>query len=206
MQKPLKTLCLSNKFMDKNILFRAIIEVVGSPAEHVENTIKGYVKNLHENSRYQIIREEFGSPEKPQGQELWASFAELEVRTEKVENIVSFCFEYMPSLIEVLEPQMLQFSDVEVSLFLNDLQARLHQLGMLTKNMKLENENLKKNFGGLLKNYITVLLGKSNLSSEQLSKLTGIKQEMLEDFLDQLIDEGRIDLKEGIYFLRGKEN
>ena len=191
--------------MDKTILFRAIIEVAGSPAEHVQNTIKTYVQNLRENKQYQVVREEFGDVKKHEGEELWAAFAELEIRTDKTENIVSFCFEYMPSLIEVLEPQSLSFSDVDVSLFLNDLQARLHQLGIYSKNVKLENDHLKKNFGGLLKNYITVLLGKGNLNSEQLSGLTGIKKDMLEDFLDQLIDEGKIDLKEGIYFLRKKE-
>lgn len=191
--------------MDKNILFRAIIEVAGSPAEHIQNTIKTYVQSLKENKQYLVVREEIGEVKKHEGEDLWATFAEMEIKTEKVENIVTFCFEYMPSLIEVLKPPQLSLSDVDVSLFLNDLQARLHQLGMYSKNLKLENDYLKKNFNGLLKNYILVLLGKGNLTSEQMGGLTGIKQEMLEDFLDQLIDENKIDLKEGIYFLRKKE-
>ena len=54
--------------------------------------------------------------------------------------------------------------------------------------------------GSLLKNEIVLMLSKHNLDSEQLSKLTGVKQDALEDYLDQLIDEGRVDMKEGIYF------
>ena len=59
---------------------------------------------------------------KQEGEELWACFAEIKFSTNKVENLVSFCFDYMPSIIEVIEPKELLFSEVEVSHFLNDLQ------------------------------------------------------------------------------------
>ena len=92
--------------------------------------------------------------------------------------------------------------DNDISTFLNDLQARLHHVDMLTKHMKIETDNLKRNMSFLLKNYVLVLLNKGNLSGEQLSRLTGVAKDNLEDFLDQLIDEGKIDLKEEIYFLK----
>ena len=53
----------------------------------------------------------------------------------------------------------------------------------------------------LMKNYISVLLARKPLTSEQLSGLTGVEKDKLEDYLDVLIDEGKVDLKGDEYFL-----
>ena len=53
----------------------------------------------------------------------------------------------------------------------------------------------------LLKNYLTFLLSRKPLTSDQLSKITGVPADNLEDFLDKLIDSGKINLKEGLYSL-----
>ena len=155
-----------------------------------------------ENEDYQVVSEEYAELKKQDEQELWAGFAELEAKTANVEHLVGFCFEYMPSMIEIIEPKQLKFSDVDVSHFLNDLQAKLHQVDMVAKQVKFENDQLKKTAGGLLKNYLYVLLSRNNLSSEQLSGLTGVNKEKLEDFLDKLIDENKVGLKDGVYFAK----
>tara|TARA_Y100000310_G_scaffold338005_1_gene426522 strand:+ start:2806 stop:3375 length:570 start_codon:yes stop_codon:yes gene_type:complete len=187
--------------MEKNILFRAVVEVLGKPQEHVEKSIKDYVENLKKSKEFEVISEDFAKIKKQEEEELWSTFAELEIWTDKIENLTGFCFDYMPSLIEVIEPTELRINDREFSSFLNDLQAKLHQVDMLAKQMKMENDYLKRNMGSLLKNYLTVLLSKGDLTSEQLGRLTGIKEDKLADFLDQLIDSGKVKLKEGIYSL-----
>ena len=191
--------------MEKTIHFRAVIEVLGKPKEHVEKAMQEYVEKLRQNERYEIISEEIAKIKKQDEQELWAIFSELEIKAEKIEDLVGFCFEYMPSLIEIITPKELTFSDVDISHFLSDMQAKLHQVDMVAKQVNIENQHLKQNLSGLLKNYIQILLNKGNLTGEQLSGLTGVTKDRLEDFLDQLIDERKIDLKEGIYFLKEKE-
>ena len=188
--------------MVKPITFRAVIEVLGKPQEHVDKAIHQYVDALKASKEYTVIHEEFADIKKQEEQELWSVFAELEVKTEKLENLTSFCFEYMPSLIEVLEPQEFNLTDVHFSQFLNDLQAKLHNVDMVAKQVKLENDQLKRNMKGLLQNYIQVLLGNRRLTSTQLSQMTGVDKERIEDFLDMLIDDGKVDLEEGVYFLR----
>lgn len=188
--------------MDKNIVFRTIIEVLGKPKEHVEQSLNDYVQNLKNNANYEIVKEDFAEIKKQEKDELWACFVELEIKTAKVENITFFCFQYMPSMIEIIEPEELVFSEREFSLFLNDLQTRLHQVDFLAKQLKLENDHIKKNMVNLLKNYIIVLLYRGPQTGENLSKLTGLTQDNLEDFLDQLIDEGKIDLKDKHYFIK----
>ncbi|MEK6863095.1 MAG: hypothetical protein AABW53_00140 [Nanoarchaeota archaeon] len=188
--------------MEKNIHFRAVIEVLGKPKEHVDSALKGYIQKLKEDTHYVVIKEELADLKKHEENDLWMVFAELEIKTASLTPIIDFCFEYMPSLIEIIEPHELKISSADVSSFLNDLQAKLHGVDMLAKQLKMENQILHQTTSSLLSNYIAVLLRQNNLTSEQLSKLTGVKLDMLEDFLDKLIDGGKIDLKEGIYFLK----
>jgi transcription initiation factor IIE alpha subunit len=111
----------------------------------------------------------------------------------------------MPSTLDIIEPAEFTLKDVELTNLLNDLQAHLHRVDMVAKQVKVENDVYKNNLGSLLHNYVKVLLTKGDLSAEQLSKLTGVTKEQLEDFLDKMIDKGVIDLKKGMYTLKKKE-
>lgn len=191
--------------MPKKILFRAVVEVLGKPKEHVDSTLKGYLQKLKENSRYEVIKEDLAELKQHEESELWMAFAELEIKTSEVAEIIDFCFDYMPSLIEIVEPEELQLDSLAISSFLNDMQAKLHGVDMIAKQMKVENQITNRSMARLLSNFITILLRDHNLSSEQLSKLTGMNIDVLEDYLDKMIDEGKVDLKEGIYFLKEAE-
>lgn len=190
--------------MEQVILFRAILEVLGKPKEHVESSLKSFLQKLKGDSSYKIVHEEAAEIKKQENNEFWATFVELEIKTSDINKLVHFCFEYMPSLIEIIEPKKVSLSDTELSFFLNDLQARLHHVDMLAKHVKMENDHFQRNMAGLLQNYVTLLLKKGSLSSPTLSQLTGVDKDKLEDFLDHMIDDGRIDMKEGIYFLTEK--
>ena len=187
-----------------DVSFKAVIEVLGKPRQHVESSIKKYVENLKEEKLFEVTKEKFAEIKKQEEQDLWSAFAEIEVKTDKIENLVHFCFQYMPAMVEIISPTKFTFSDGDFTNFLNDLQSKLHSVDMVAKTMKMENDALKKTGGTLLKNYITVLLSRENMDAQQLSGLTGVDQDRLEDFLDQLIDEGKIDLKEGIYYVPQK--
>lgn len=191
--------------MEKPILFRAVIEVLGKPKEHVEEAFQSYIKDLKADKRYKIVTEDYAEIKKQEQEEMWSTFAELEIKAAKLDDLIFFCFNYMPSMIEIVEPSELMVSDVDFSKVLNDLQAKLHHLGIITKQMKAENEFLHRNMGALLKNYVHLLLSKEKMNSERLSRFTGLAKDKMEDFLDQLIDKGEIDLEEGLYSLKKKE-
>ena len=186
------------------ITFRAVVEVLGKPKEHLEESMKHYLEQLKDDKRFTIMHQESAEIKKQETQDLWAVFTELEVKTNQLENLTIFCLDYMPSLMEIVEPKQLAFTDIEFSQFLNDLQTKLHQIDLLAKHVKIENDYLKRNLGGLLGNYIQVLLKQNNLGAAQLSRLTGVAQDQLEDYLDKMMDQGKIDLKEGIYFIQEK--
>jgi len=183
------------------IIFRAIMEVLGKPQAHVEEALKGYVKKLKEDTRYKVMVEEIAPSKQQEGQEMWTTFAEIEAETGDLKNIIDFCFDYMPSMVEIIEPTEISLTDVQASMFFSDLQGKLHNVDMVAKQTKLENEHLQRNMSLLLKNYILVLLTQNNLTSEQLAKLTGVNKDKIEDFLDKLIDDKKVDLKDGVYFI-----
>ncbi len=188
--------------MIKKILFRAVVEVLGKPKEHVDATLQGYIEKLTQNSSYQVVKKDLAELKQHKESELWMAFVELEIKTAGVAEIIDFCFDYMPSVIEIIEPEELQLDSLTVSSFLNDLQAKLHGVDMVAKQMKMENQLTNQSLAALLNNYILILLHDHNFTSEQLSKFMGMKQEILEDYLDKMIDEGKIDMKEGIYFIK----
>ena len=60
--------------------------------------------------------------------------------------------------------------------------------------MKMERDMNASNLAALLKNNILVLLNNNKLTIEQLAGFTGVNADKLADYLDKLIDMGKIDL------------
>lgn len=191
--------------MEQPITVRVIIELLGKPQEHIEKTIREYVDQIKKDKAFQVQRVEFSEIKKQDQAELWAAFAELEFTTD-LSDFTSFCFQYMPSVIEVLEPRKITFTDEQASLFLNDLQARLHQVDMIAKQLNMEVQYLKKNMTGLFRNYLTVLLSNRQLTASQISTLTGVPQDAVEDYLDVLIDEKVVKMDRDKYILVQKSS
>ncbi len=132
---------------------------------------------------------------------LWSKFVELELVIKGTKKLIEFCFEYMPSSLEVLKPEHLIMSNSEISNFLNDLQARLHNVDMIVKQLKAENDFLKLNMNAVLHNSILICLKVSRLDLEQLSQITGVDKKELEIFAEKMIKENKIKKENDVYTL-----
>lgn len=132
---------------------------------------------------------------------LWSKFVELELVIKGTKKLVGFCFEYMPSSLEVLKPEHLVLTNQEISSFLNDLQARLHNVDMIVKQLKAENGFLKLNMNAVLHNAILICLKVSKLDLEQLSQVTGVDKKELEIFAEKMVKENKIKKEDDIYTL-----
>ncbi|MCD4759923.1 hypothetical protein K8R33_03475 [archaeon] len=111
----------------------AIIEIVGSPEAHVKETMEKVVTLIKEKKEYKLISVETSEPkesELPNTNKkinIYSTFSELEISFDNFEALMNFCFEFMPSSIDILEPLNLKIDSQEVNDSLNDLLARLHQ-------------------------------------------------------------------------------
>ena len=178
---------------------RTIIEVLGKPKEHVEDALKQYIAHIKEDSELVVLNEDY-SEAKEQGN-LWSKFVELDLVIKGTKKLISFCFEYMPSSLEILKPEHLIMSNTELSNFLNDLQARLHNVDMVVKQQKAENDFLRKNMHAMVHNTILICLKVARLSLEQLSQVTGVEQKELEIFVEKLLKENKIKKEDDLYTL-----
>ena len=125
------------------IKVRVIIEILGSPKEHVEETINRVVKKIEDEER-EIRLINGKSYEATEVKGLWSTFAELELEFNKLYDLIGFSFDYMPSVIEILEPERIDINMGDVNELLNDLLAKLHNYDMVTKNLSAENIVLKR--------------------------------------------------------------
>ena len=182
-----------------HIRCRAIIEVLGKPQEYVEKAIKEYAGHIKKDSELVVLNEDY-SEIKEQGK-LWSQFVELDLVIKGTPKLIGFCFEYMPSSLEVMKPEHLIMSNHELGSFLNDLQARLHSVDRIVKELRAENEFVKNNLNAVIHNMIIICLKVSKLNLEQLSKVTGIEQKELEAYIERLTKENKIKKEDEHYTL-----
>ena len=190
--------------LDKGrVLCRCIIEMLGAPKEHIEQTLKDYIKQIKEDDEehrnYEFVKEEYAEAV-PAGK-LFSNFVELEIWFKGIPELIAFCFDSMPSSIEILEPQHFKLNASDFSGLLNDLQAKLHQIDMGLKNLNAKHKILERNSSALLRNLILSVLKQGPIGIDKLSGNVGIPKDQLKPFLEKLIKDNFIKFDENIYKL-----
>lgn len=187
----------SEKLEEGKILCRVIIEMLGKPKEYIVDTLKGYIEQIKQNKEVEVLKTEFSKAKKQD--DLFSIFVDIEAWFKNPSTIINFCFDYMPSSIEIVEPEKLTYTSNSLSNLFNDLQAKLHTIDMMLKNTVQENKILRKNAGALLRNNIILTLREKSKKIEDISKGTGIPVDQLKPFLDKTVKEGHIKEKKGVY-------
>jgi hypothetical protein len=120
----------------EKIKIHSIIEIAGSPKEHVEETIKKIVKIIEENEKLTILKKELAEAKKVempkevknvQNVDIFSSFVELELEIPNFDEVMQFCYTFMPSSIEILEPENVTMPQKDLENSINDLLGRLHE-------------------------------------------------------------------------------
>lgn len=124
------------------VVVRLMIEILGSPKEHVEKVVVMLIERIKKEKDIEVLQSK--AFEAKEVKKLWTSFCELELRFKGLGKLIGFCFDYMPSSVEILEPDNLGIESSEMANLLNDLLARLHEYDMMVKRLKAENILLKR--------------------------------------------------------------
>ena len=201
--------------MAEKILCRAIVEVVGKPKEHVEKALNLVIEKAQEIEGLKIEKKEIAEVKSLKDEqlskteqkiqqaagELFKSFAEIEFRADNLDVIASFCFEFLPSSLEIIEPEIMKINTHYISNLMNDILSKIHNADMAVKKLNFENAALTKNAKLLLRNMIMVSLKLKEQNLDELSKSVGIPSDQLKPFLEALINENFVKEEEGIYKL-----
>ena len=173
-------------------LGRFVIEILGTPKDHVKETLVSYVERLKEDKDLDFVSEYIAEPEAKGN--AFSIYAELEIWIKGLEKLFAFCLDAMPSSVAILEPGHFSLNSPEFSNLLNDLQAKLHEVDLVVKQLRVKNQNLEKNAKSLLQNLILISLKTTPKPPDQLAIESGINQDALKPFLDELIKLGRIEI------------
>lgn len=200
--------------MTDKIICRAIVEIVGKPKEHVEKAIKAVIEAAKGIDGLKVLKEDIAETkslkdeklsktedkiQKAAGGELFSTFVEIEFSASTIDIVSSFCFDFLPSSLEIIEPEELQIKNRHMTKTMNDILAKIHNADMAVKRLNFENAALRSNATLLLRNMIIISLKSKEKNLEELSKATGIPSEQLKPFVDSLIENKFLKEEKGIY-------
>ncbi len=117
---------------------------MGRPAEHVEISLKNHVGQLKKVKDVEVFSISVSEPKKIENikGEGYTCFAEIELECANLAKLIELVFDYMPSSIEILNPENLNLNLADATAFLNDLSGRLHKYDEITKILQLQNQQL----------------------------------------------------------------
>ncbi|MBS3167002.1 hypothetical protein J4403_02230 [Candidatus Woesearchaeota archaeon] len=128
---------------ETKIIARIIVEIMGAPQEHVVDTMNKVIIKLKESDTLVVKTVETADCVKVD-EKFFSTFSEIEIEVKKLETLMSLGFDFMPSSIEILEPQSLELKSQELTDFLNDLITRLHNYNVIVNNLQAENILMKQ--------------------------------------------------------------
>ena len=190
---------IQKKIQEGGILARVVLEVLGAPREHVEEALRAVVSKVKEAEGTEVLKEDFHEAEKKG--EFFSTFVELEAVFDDIENLIDLCFAFLPSSVEIIEPEHFRMQSFEISDLMNDILARIHGMDMVLKNTNAENTLLKKNAVTILKNLVMLSLREKPKTLAELAGDSGTKQNELEPFIKMFVAEGGIKKEGELYIL-----
>ncbi len=194
---------IQKKIKQGAILAQVSFEVIGNPKEHVTRTIHGYVNNIKNDSRISVLSEEFGEPEKIEGG-LWSTFVDTEMLVEGLDRFTWMCINFMPANIDIIAPENLKFREKDLTNWLNDLLAKLHEISHTVRDTNIKNKALSQGMNALIQN--SLLLAAENYHSKnEIGRKMGIPVKQLEPFFKSLKERGRLEEKKGRYYKQDKK-
>ena len=120
-----------------------IIEILGRPAEHLEKSLTELVDKIGSDKGTSLLSKEVNKAKKVEKTDnLWTSFADLDLSFESLPVFFNAIMTYLPAHIEIYEPEMYKMNAFELNEFSNFVVSRLHNYDALAKRMISEREIL----------------------------------------------------------------
>lgn len=179
--------------MEQPIAARCIVEILGAPKEFIQKALKEHVDKLKAD-KLKIDSAKYAEP--IQKDTMFSQYVELVISFKDAQQLLNFCFDSMPSSVEILSPEKIELPMTALEDVLNDFQAKLHHADSMLKNLTIQKQVLDRNAVNILHNFIRYLCKEKPRTQDELATLLGMKPEDVTKFLDGLT-ERNILKKEG---------
>lgn len=143
-----------------------ILEVLGRPKENVTEAFKLLFERMEKEKDIKLLDKKVHEPKPVEKTDLFTSFAEAEVELDSINSYIKLIFTYMPSNIEIINPEKLTLSNLDLNEMGNTLTQRLHHYDSVTKNTLAERDMYARK----LKEVAPHLFKKSEQSPEPQKK------------------------------------
>lgn len=130
---------------EQKITALMIIEVAGRPPEYLENSLKLHLDKLNHIQGVKLISSKIAESRLIEAEkDLYTCFGEVEVETIGFSKLMDLVFDFMPSSVEIINPNTIEFNCQEATMFANDMAGRLHKYDEIAKIARLQMQNLTK--------------------------------------------------------------
>jgi len=158
-----------NSNEEKKIEAVFILEIIGRPPEHLNETLKDMIENKMKKEKGVKVKDyKINEPVLMKDQKnFYTNFAEVELEVDNPLLLSLLVFGYMPAHVEVIHPEKINLNNEELSGLLNELTRRLHGYDELARIMQIEKGILEKK----LKSLLTDKNVKKDLTKKEEKKL-----------------------------------
>ena len=121
---------------------RMIVEIAGFPKEHIDDALKRASENFgKESKKVKVTNKNIKESQHVKMGEIkdtkiFSGFVEFGAEVEDFSTLVGLVFDWMPSSVEIIEPEKVAENTRELNNVLNDLACKLHQYDAAVKKLK----------------------------------------------------------------------
>jgi uncharacterized protein (UPF0210 family) len=119
-----------------------IFEIMGRPPEYVKETLLKLVDTISREKGVRITSKRIEEVRAVENN-LFSTFAEVELGVETLSQLMSIIFKYMPSHIEVIKPTEFRMTNFDTNALINEVARRLHYYDEIAKNIMFQNKALE---------------------------------------------------------------
>lgn len=135
----------------QGIAVSLIIEVLGKPPQHLNDTLENLIKQIGNEKGVKVISKKINEPVLlKNSKDFYTNFAEIEVEVEEILILAILLFKYMPAHVEVLYPELIALSNAGWNDILNEITRRLHGYDEIARVIQMEKSILEKKLRELM--------------------------------------------------------
>jgi hypothetical protein len=154
-----------------------ILEAIGKPPEHLIETLQNIIKEIESEKGVFVKTKDIKKPiEMKENREFFTTFAELEIEVEEFLVIALLLFKYMPSHIEIVNPERLELTSSSWNDILNEIIRRLHAYDEIARIAQIQVANLTNQLRSLNQNKTNLEKSKKQKTLNKRQKRTKTKK------------------------------
>ena len=122
-----------------------IIEIMGRPPEHIKEALNTLVVKIGSEKGINILDKKYHEPRPVKDvKNLFIAFAEINVEFDSLEHLFAIIVGYMPSNVEVYEPEKFKLNAAEINSLGNYIISKLHRYDEIVKRALMDRNILLK--------------------------------------------------------------